>query len=222
MTVPSVVTGGLSTIELETNTMEHPLFLSGWRRSLALILGLSSLLIAWGEAAAHAGHAGKPVQFVAERMALKAMLPKKAHVVRRKQALSDPAIDWAMRTYGVELDDDVYTYYLARRPGGDGWLAAATIVEVPYRHGSAVIGVGIDGSGRLTRAVLLSINEKYVDAFESSVGSGVLPAYAGLTIGDLGARATASQGGDDAVRRLVDETVRDGAVLLMALTRGTR
>ncbi len=201
--------------------MNHLLFSSRWRRPLGLFLGLPLLLFAWGDAAAHAGHAGKPVQFVKERTALKAMLPKGVRVVRRKQALGDPAIDWAMQTYGVELDGDVYTYYLARRRGG-GWAGAAMTVEVPYRHGSALIGVGIDASGRLSQAFLLSVNAKYADVFRASVGKGRLPDFAGLTIDELKARAAASHDGDDKVRALVDEAVRDGAVLLMALTREAR
>lgn len=187
--------------------------------ALASLLAVILLLLSSGQAAAHAGHAGKPVHFLKERAALKAMLPRHAHVVRRKQGLSESAIDWAQKTYGVELDDDIYTFYPATKRGSGEPLGSATIVEVPYRHGSALIGVGIDAEGRIRKAALLTVNAKYVDAFRSSVGTGLLPAYEGLSIDALNERVAASRQSDDKVRRLVDETVRDTAILLEALKR---
>ena len=167
---------------------------------------------------AHEGHAGPPTTFMKTKAALKKMLPNDAKIVKRKQPLKKPDIEWAQKTYGVELDKKIYSYYLATDKASGTVLGAAYVTEVPYRHGDLKIAVGIDADKKITQAAILGINEKYVVDFEGNVGTGLIADYAGLPLTDLVAKAKEAASSDKATREFA-AAVRDAAVLLAAFTR---
>ncbi len=183
--------------------------------ALCLTLGISS----WSqEAEAHKGHAGPAITFMKTKTALKEMLPSGAKIVKRKQPLQEDAIEWAEKTYEIELDDGIYSYYLASDKKDDTVLGAAYVTQVHYRHGDLKLAVGIDANKRLTQVAILGINEKYVVDFDGSVGKGLIESYAGLSLDELIAKTNELASSSKAAREF-SAAVRDAAVLLAAFTR---
>ncbi|NOY62906.1 MAG: hypothetical protein GXP10_07130 [Gammaproteobacteria bacterium] len=179
---------------------------------IALTFGISS----WPqEAQAHKGHAGPMNTFMKKKVALKAMLPAGTRIVKRKQPLKEDAVEWAEKTYGIELDDDLYSYYLASDKTSKAPMGAAYVSKTHYRHGDLKFAVGIDANNRITQAAILGINEKYVVDFEGNVGTGLIKEYAGLTLKELIAKADELASSDKATREFAS-AVRDAAVLLAA------
>jgi len=182
--------------------------------AVCFVFGFST----WSQnAQAHKGHAGPMVSFMKNKAALKEMLPTGAKIVKRKQPLKADAIEWAEKTYGVELDDDVYSYYLATDKKSGAVLGAAYVTQVHYRHGDLKLAVGIDAESRITQVAILGINEKYVVDFEGNVGTGLIKDYAGLSLNELTAKADELASSDKATREFA-AAVRDAAVLLAAFT----
>jgi len=194
-------------------TIQKPLsYLFAPLLAMSLAFGLS----AWPkDAEAHKGHAGSMITFMKTKAALKAMLPKGAKIVKRKQPLKEDAVEWAEKTYGVELDDEVYSYYLASDKKGGATLGAAYITQARYRHGDLKIAVGIDAENTITQAAILGINEKYVVDFDGNVGTGLIGDYAGLSLEELIAKEDELASSDKATREFAT-AVRDAAVLLAA------
>ena len=197
-------------------TIQNPLsYLFAPLLAIGLVFGLS----AWPqEAEAHKGHAGPMVTFMKNKAALKAMLPNGAKIVKRKQPLKEDAVEWAEKTYDVELDDQIYSYYLATDKKSGKLLGAAYVTQVHYRHGDLKIAVGIDADNHLTQTAILGINEKYVVDFDGNVGTGLIKDYAGLSVKALIAKAGELASSDKATREFA-AAVRDAAVLLSAFTR---
>ncbi|MCF6324019.1 MAG: hypothetical protein L3J89_06830 [Gammaproteobacteria bacterium] len=183
--------------------------------AICLTLGTSF----WPQnAEAHKGHAGPTVTFMKKKEALKAMLPADAKIVTRKQPLKDGAREWAEKTYGVKLDDQRYSYYLATDKKSGKVLGAAYVTQMGYRHGDLKIAVGIDAHKHLTQAVILGIKEKYVVDYDGNVGTGLIDGYAGISLEALIAKADELASSDKATREFA-AAVRDAAVLLAAFTR---
>lgn len=180
--------------------------------ALSLGLGVSP------SAEAHKGHAGPMVHFMKSKAALKQMLPAGVRITKRKQPLSDDAVEWAETKYGVDLDSKIYSYYLATDKGDKSFKGAAYVNQMHYRHGDLKFAVGIDANQRVTQVAILGINEKYVVDFEGNVGTGLIADYAGLSLDELVAKAKALASSDKATREFA-AAVRDAAVLLAAFTR---
>ncbi len=182
-----------------------------------LAIGLAFGLSAWPqEVEAHKGHASPMVTFMETKAALKTMLPNGAKIVKRKQPLKEGAVEWAEKTYGVELKDEIYSYYLATDKSSDAILGAAYVTQVHYRHGDLKIAVGIDAEHRITQAAILGINEKYVVDFDGNVGTGLISDYAGLSVKELIAKADELASADKPTRDFA-AAVRDAALVLLAL-----
>jgi hypothetical protein len=123
---------------------------------------------------AHKDHAGASVDFISIKEALRAMLPKDTSIVKRKEELSPESRRWAKEKYAIEIEEKLYTYYLAREKGSKRPIAAAMITSAPYRHGDVVIGAGASMDGKITASAVLSVNEKYVADFKNKVGTGIV------------------------------------------------
>lgn len=183
----------------------------------AALMALVMLLPVPGPA--HEGHAGRMVDFVKTNDALKAMLPEGARVTRRKEALKADGAAWAKGALGVELDDDdVHTYLLARAEDGDAVLGAAMDAAFEYEHGDIKLAVGVDPAGKVTKAAVLGVHEKYVDAVRTGVGTGFLGDLEGLSVQDLSARADAAYKARKNAAGDVLGHLRDMAAALAALT----
>lgn len=180
--------------------------------AIVLTLGFSQ------SAYAHKGHAGSMITFMKTKAALKEMLPSGAKIVKRKQPLKKDAVEWAEKNYGVDLDDKVYSYYLATDKQSKAVAGAAYVSKVTYRHGDLKLAVGIDADQRVTQAAILGINEKYVVDFDGNVGTGLIADYAGLTLTVLIAKTDELASSDKATREFA-AAVRDAAVLLAAFMR---
>ncbi len=180
-----------------------------------LVVGLS---VGSQNVQAHKGHAGSTVDFIKKKAALKEMLPAGAKIVKRKQPLKADKVEWAKKTYRVELDDKLYSYYRATDKQSDVIVGAAYVGKTNYRHGDLEFAVGIGADHRLTQAAILSINEKYVVDFEGNVGTGLIADYAGLSLEELIAKADELASSDKATREFA-VAIRDAAVLLAAFIR---
>lgn len=186
-----------------------------------LFTPLLAVCIAFGittwsqEAQAHKGHAGSNVTFIKKKAALKEMLPAGAKIVKRKQPLNEDAAAWAEKIYGIELDDKLYSYYLATDKTSKAIAGAAYVGERHYRHGDLKFAVGIDANQRITQAAILGINEKYVIDFEGNVGTALIADYAGLSLKELIAKADKLASSDKATREFA-AAVRDAAIFLAA------
>ena len=176
-------------------TLQHMIFIT-------LITFFSGVTVLSGPALAHEGHAGKQVVFLKKEEALKKMLPAGAKVVQRKERLDlDKAVK-AKKELGVNLDDGVYTYYVARDSKSGAMIGAAIVAEVEYMHGDVNLAIGIDTKGNVTKAAILSVNEKYVPDIKASVGTGYLRQLEGVTIKKLVSMANEASGS-----ALVTETI---------------
>ncbi len=184
-----------------------------------LFVSLVFTISIWSPGAlAHKGHAGSMINFIKNKVALKEMLPSGAKIVKRKQPLKDDAIQWAKTNYDVDLDNKVYSYYLATSKASGSILGAAYVAKGNYRHGDLKYAVGIDANGRITQAAILGVNEKYVVDFDGNVGTGLIADYAGLSLNELIAKADELASSDKATREFAF-MIRDAAVLLRAFTK---
>ncbi len=173
------------------------------------------------DAEAHKGHAGPMINFLKNKAALKEMLPPGAKIVKRKQPLKENAAEWAEKTFGVELDEKIYSYYLATDKQSKAVLGAAYINKINYRHGDLKLAVGIDADNRITQAAILGINEKYVVDFDGNVGTGLIADYAGLSLDELNAKAKELASADKATREFA-AAMREAVVLLAAFMRDAK
>lgn len=193
------------------------------RKPLAYLLAPLLTVVTFGislNVQAHKGHAGPNVEFIKKKAALKSMLPTGSKIVKRKQPLKKGGVAWAEKTYGVELDDKLYSYYLATDKESKAVTGAAYVGKVNYRHGDLKFAVGIDANNQITEAAILGVNEKYVVDFDGNVGTGLIADYAGLSLKALVARADELASSDKATREFA-AAIRDAAVLLAAFIKGT-
>jgi len=191
------------------------------RRPLVVVALMVGLMLLPVPAPAHKGHAGPMIDFVAANDALKAMLPDGAHVTRRKEAVQAAGAAWAKSSLGVALDDDdIHTFLLARDPATDQVLGAAMDQEFDYEHGDLKLAIGVDPSGKVTKAAVLGVNEKYVDEIKTGVGTGFLTDLEGATIQDLSARSDAAYKAKNNTAGDVLGHLRDMAAALATLTHG--
>ncbi len=194
------------------------------RQSLpgAFLLMALVLLVGWQPAAqAHKGHGGPMVTFLKKKATLRALLPQGAKIVKRKQRLADEGEEWASSTYGVDLDESLYTYYLAKDRSSGRVIGGALITKATYRHGDIMIAVGLDADGKVTKVALTAVSEKYIPDFEGTVGTGFLDRYSGMTLADLVQNAKAQEGAGKP-ERLFASKLRDAAVLLAAFMRSAK
>jgi len=191
------------------------------RRPLIVAALIAAVMLLPVPAPAHKGHVGPMVDFVAVNDALKAMLPDGARVTRRKEAVKTEGAAWAKSALGVSLGaDDIQTYLLARAPEGDKVLGAAMDAGFDYEHGDIKLAVGVDLAGKVTKAAVLGVNEKYVDEVKAGIGSGFLADLDGLTVQDLSARADAAYKAQKNTAGDVLTHLRDMAAALATLTHG--
>lgn len=183
-----------------------------WVTFMAILSGI----MAWsGTASAHKGHAGNQVVFLKKEEALKQMLPAGAKVVQRKEMLDVTKAEKAKRDFGVRLDEGVYTYYAARDSKSGAMTGAAMVVEVEYMHGAVNLAIGIDTKGNVTKAAILSVNEKYVPDMKSSVGTGFLHQFEGVTMKKL-ITMTNETSNSSLAAETIFSRLRNMAVLLSA------
>jgi hypothetical protein len=166
---------------------------------------------------AHKGHAGAPVDFISTKKALRAMLPRDTSIVKRKEELSPESRRWAKEKYAIEIEDKLYTYYLARDKDNQRPIAAAMITSVPYRHGDVVIGAGTSIDGKITASAILSVNEKYVADFKNKVGTGIVNHK--LTITEIN-KLLDNNSCEDQAYCLYLKEVRTIAIALQSLVTG--
>src|SRR3989337_2213811 len=152
---------------------------------ITIVSVLSGITASSGPALAHEGHAGKQVVFLKKEEALKQMLPAGAKVVQRKERLDLDKAEKAKKELGVKLYDGVYTYYVARDSKSGATIGTAMVAEVEYMHGEVKLAIGIDTKGNVTKAAILSVNEKYVPDMKAYAGSGYLRQIEGVTIKKL-------------------------------------
>lgn len=187
-------------------TLQHMIFIT-------LITFFSGVTVLSGPALAHEGHAGKQVVFLKKDEALKKMLPAGAKVVQRKERLDLDKAEKAKKELGVKLYDGVYTYYVARDSKSGATIGAAMVAEVEYMHGEVNLAIGIDAKGNVTKAAILSVNEKYVPDMKASVGTGYLRQFEGVTIKKLVSMADEASGSAK-VTETIFSKMRDMAALL--------
>lgn len=187
-------------------TLRHIIFIT-------VITFFSVITVLPGSALAHEGHAGKEVVFLKKAEALKQMLPAGAKVVQRKEMLDRDKAEKVKKESGVKLDEGVYTYYVARDSKSGATIGAAMVAEVEYMHGEVKLVIGIDAKGNVTKAAILSVNEKYVADLKVSVGSGYLRQLEGMTIKRLVSMAK-EESGSSKVTETIYSQMSDMAVLL--------
>src|SRR3989304_4878687 len=187
-------------------TLQHIIF-------IILFTFFSGLTVLSVPAFAHEGHAGKQVVFLKKEAALKQMLPAGAKVVQRKEMLDLDKAEKAKKELGVKLDEGVYTYYVARDSKSGATIGAAMVAEVEYMHGEVNLAIGIDAKGNVTKAAILSVNEKYVPDMKASVGTGYLRQLEGVTIKKLVSMANEASGSAK-VTETIFSKMRDMAALL--------
>ncbi len=185
-----------------------------WLASVAI----GAVLLTAVPATAHEGHAGPMKTVLEDKAALKAMLPEGAKVAKRKQGLDQDSVKWAAEFYGVDLDEGIYTYYLARDKTSGKVLGAAITADADYRHGKVRIAIGIDGAQHVTRAAVLGVNEKYLQDIESSSGTGYIERYAGVSLAEFTDAANEQLSKHDA-GQIVAQLLRNSGVLLETLLR---
>ena len=162
---------------------------------------------------AHKGHAGPQVVFLKKEEALKQMLPAGAKIVQRKEKLEKGNAEKVKRELGIILNDGVYTYYVARDRSSGATIGAAMVTEVEYKHGDISLAIGVNSKGDVTKAAILSVNEKYVPDMKASVGTGFLQQIEGVSIKKLVSMANEASG-FAMVTELIFTQLRDMAALL--------
>ncbi len=192
--------------KISYRTLQHIIFIT-------LITFFSGVTVLSGPALAHEGHAGKQVVFLKKDEALKQMLPAGAKVVQRKEMLDRGKAEKVKKELGVNLNDGVYTYYVARDRNSGTTIGAAMVTEVEYLHGEVNLAIGIDTNGNVTKAAILNVNEKYVPDMKASVGTGYLRQLEGVTIKKLVSMANEASGSAK-VTETIFSKMRDMAALL--------
>ena len=180
---------------------------------ITIVSVFSGIIALSGSVLAHEGHAGKLVVFLKKEEALKQILPGGAKVVQRKEMLDRGKAEKAKKEFGVKLDDGVYTYYIARDKKSGMAIGAAMITEIEYMHGEVSLAIGIDTKGNVTKAAILSVNEKYLQDLKSSVGTGYLRQFEGVAIKKLVTMANESTNSSLATETIFSQ-LRDMAALL--------
>src|SRR3989304_4764650 len=180
---------------------------------IIILTFFSGLTVLSVPAFAHEGHAGKQVVFLKKEEALKQMLPAGAKVAQRKERLALEKAEKVKKEFGVKLDDGVYTYYIARDKKSGMAIGAAMITEIEYLHGEVSLAIGIDTKGNVTKAAILSVNEKYLQDLKSSVGTGYLRQFEGVAIKKLVTMANESTNSSLATETIFSQ-MRDMAALL--------
>jgi len=180
---------------------------------ITIVSVLSGITASSGPAMAHEGHAGKQVVLLKKEEALKQMLPAGAKVAQRKERLALEKAEKVKKEFGVKLDDGVYTYYIARDKKSGMAIGAAMITEIEYLHGEVSLAIGIDTKGNVTKAAILSVNEKYLQDLKSSVGTGYLRQFEGVAIKKLVTMANESTNSSLATETIFSQ-LRDMAALL--------
>jgi len=92
-------------------------------------------------------------------------------------------------------------------------IGAAMITEIEYLHGEVSLAIGIDTKGNVTKAAILSVNEKYLQDLKSSVGTGYLRQFEGVAIKKLVTMANESTNSSLATETIFSQ-LRDMAALL--------
>lgn len=190
-------------------------------RSITTVLLLAMLVCVglWSsQAMAHKEHAGSIVDFLKTNEVLKVLLPGQAKLVKRKEMLSPSAVSWAKTTLGINLDNQVHTYYRANDHDSGQLLGGAIILKYPYRHGEVVLMAGIDAQQHLTGVAIQGISEKYIADFEGAFTLGLLPDYAGKTVQDL-AQIAASPAADKPTR-FINSKLAETAAMIAAFLQG--
>ena len=180
---------------------------------ITIVSVLSGIIALSGSVLAHEGHAGKLVVFLKKEEALKQILPGGAKVVQRKEMLDRGKAEKAKKESGVKLDEGVYTYYVARDNMSGATTGTAIVTEVEYMHGEVSLAISIDTKGNVTKAAVLSVNEKYVPDMKSSVGTGYLRQLEGVTIKKLVTMVNESTNSSLAAETIYSQ-LRDMAALL--------
>lgn len=193
-------------VRISYRTLQYIIFIT-------IITFFSGITVLSGPAFAHKGHAGKQVVFLKKEEALKQMLPAGAKVVQRKERLDIDKAQKAKKDFGVRLDESVYTYYVARDSHSGATIGAAMVTEVGYIHGEVTLAIGIDTKGNVTKAAILSVNEKYVPDIKDSVETGYLRQVEGVSIKKLVSMAGESSGSAKVTEAIFSQ-MRDMAVLL--------
>lgn len=194
--------------------------------SCVLVMTMAVALItavgAWPQPVhAHEGHAGSVITYMSHKKLLRSMLPEGAKIVKRKEKLSDSASEWAEQRFAVDLDTQVYTYYLARDKASQAVLGGALSRTFDYRHGKVELVIGLDDQYRVTKAALNAISEKYTVDFEGTVGTGYLTAYDGKSIGELAAEAQHLSAADKPTHFIASK-LSETAALLAAFMHGAQ
>ncbi len=180
----------------------------------ALVFSPAMLMSLWaGKAEAHKGHGGPMVTIMKKKTALKAMLPARAKVVKRKQKVSSEAASRVEKEYGVDLANSIYTYYLAKNRDSGEFTGAAIIQKFSYRHGDVSIAVGIGADQRITKVAITGVSEKYIPEFEGTVGTGFIEKYAGMSLKDLAGEAAGLESADKPTRLFVSRLLEAAALL---------
>lgn len=190
----------------------------------ALLVSFSSLMAVWPEdAQAHKGHGGSMVTIMKKKVALKAMLPAGAKIAKRKQKVSKEAAGWAEKQYGVDLDNSIVTYYLARDRESGEYIGAAIIQKSSYRHGDVLIAVGIDAEQRITKTAITALSDKYIPEFDGTVGTGFIDKYEGMTLKQLADEVVKLESESaDKPSRLYASRLHEAAVLLAAFLHSAK
>ena len=92
-------------------------------------------------------------------------------------------------------------------------IGAAMITEIEYLHGEVNLAIGIDTKGNVTKAAILSVNEKYLQDLKSSVGTGYLRQVEGVSIKKLVSMANEASGSAKVTETIYSQ-MRDMAVWL--------
>lgn len=169
---------------------------------------------------AHKGHAGNKVVFLKKEEALKQMLPAGARVVQRKEMLDAGKAEKVRNEMGVKLSQDIYTYYLATDRTTGKVSGAAMVAEIEYMHGEINVAIGIDTRGHVTKAALLSVNEKYVPDMKAAEGTGHMPQFDGVAIQKLVSMANEASKSSVATEAILSN-LRDMAAVLSAFLTST-
>lgn len=189
------------------------------RWKLFLICVLAVLLTGAQAVLGRVSHAGEQATFMDNKKILAAMFPAGANITQREDKLDENGIAWADEYFGVTLDRELHAYYLARDKKSGKVTGAAIITKARYRDGEVSLAIGIDNEQNVTAAAVTGVNEKYVKDFESSIGTGLLPRYAKMSLFDFMDKTKGLASADQATA-LAAGGLRNAAVLLTTFLRG--
>jgi len=189
--------------------------LCGFLMALVLLPVFIGGSILWStQAEAHKDHAGSMTNFIKKNELLRTLLPSGARLVKRKEALSLAAIGWARDALGVDLDNEVHTYYRANDRTSGHVLGGAIIMKYAYRHGDVILAVGIDADQKVTGVAIQGISDKYIPDFKATFGVGLLAGFDGLSVKDLVNRSATTA--PDKPSRFLNSKLAEAAVMIAA------